>query len=447
MTEPNPPSSFKPPCERDDALAVLKRLREAGHVAYFAGGCVRDELMGLQPKDYDVATDAPPDRVRELFTNTQAVGAAFGVILVRHRRSVVEVATFRTDVSYEDGRRPTAVKFTTAEEDAKRRDFTINGLFLDPIENRVIDYVGGREDIREKVLRAIGNPDERFIEDHLRLLRAVRFAARFELQIELATARAINRHASQLARISPERIAEELRHMFALPEQGADWAWHALRCEFPGLSDVIFRFLGPPPDVAMRINSTGVFTGFPAHDPWPFGLSLAAITLEWAMMQVRTADVAAFFDRAWIQRMTRAARQSLRISNDELDQMAGALEGVGILLRDPDPRVAVLKRFLARPTAALSRKLLNRLVCHVGVDRVRRLNDALDQLSQGDFAPPPLLAGDDLVARGLAPGPAFKRALDFVYDEQLEGRVTTREQALELGERKVREFEAGRPAR
>src|SRR5688500_19277335 len=130
---------------REDALAIVRRLRDAGHVAYFAGGCVRDELLGLTPKDYDVATDAPPDRVRKLFTNTQAVGAAFGVILVRHRTSVIEVATFRTDGKYLDGRRPEAVTFTTAEEDAKRRDFTINGLFLDPIENRVMDYVGGHE--------------------------------------------------------------------------------------------------------------------------------------------------------------------------------------------------------------------------------------------------------------------------------------------------------------
>ena len=134
------------------------RLREAGHVAYFAGGCVRDELLGLTPKDYDVATDAPPDRVRQLFSNTQAVGAAFGVILVRHRKSVVEVATFRTDGKYLDGRRPEAVTFTTAEEDAKRRDFTINGLFLDPIENKVIDYVGGQEDLQNKVLRRSAMP-------------------------------------------------------------------------------------------------------------------------------------------------------------------------------------------------------------------------------------------------------------------------------------------------
>jgi poly(A) polymerase len=449
MTDPAAPASpsNKPPCLREDALAVLVRLREAGHVAYFAGGCVRDELMGLEPKDYDIATDAPPQRVRELFSSTQAVGAAFGVILVRHRRSIVEVATFRTDVSYEDGRRPTAVRFTTAEEDAKRRDFTINGLFLDPVENRVIDYVGGQQDIHSRILRAIGNPDERFAEDHLRLLRAVRFAARFQLAIDPATSQAIGRHAPQLARISPERIAEELRLMFAIPEQGAAWAWHALRCEYPGLSNVIFRFLGSPPDDETRASFAGLFAGFPVQDPWPFGLSLASISLEWVMMQNRTSDVVPLVQRSSVQRITRALRQALRISNEEGDQVTGTLEGIGMLLRDANPTTAVLKRFLARKTAPLSRRLLDRLACHIGVEPVRRLNAALDGLAQSDFAPPPLLTGDDLVARGLTPGPAFKRALDFVYDEQLEDRVRTREEAIELGVKKVREFEAERHAR
>src|SRR3954453_21046057 len=160
---PNPPPPPTPApgkaADREDALAVVRRLRQAGHVAYFAGGCVRDLLLGLEPKDFDVATDAPPPRVRELFSNTQAVGAAFGVILVRHRGSQVEVATFRADGKYPDGRRPEEVKFTSAEEDARRRDFTINGLFLDPLENdRVIDYVGGQEDLKLRRIRAIGEP-------------------------------------------------------------------------------------------------------------------------------------------------------------------------------------------------------------------------------------------------------------------------------------------------
>ena len=188
-------SDEKPPIPADvkrgsaeDALAVVQRLREAGHVAYFAGGCVRDMLLGLTPKDYDIATDAPPVRVRELFKNTQAVGAAFGVILVRQAKSVIEVATFRADLKYVDGRRPEGVVFTTAEEDAKRRDFTINGMFFDPVENKVIDYVGGQADLKNRVLRAIGEANHRFEEDHLRLLRAVRFAARFGLEIDPVTA-------------------------------------------------------------------------------------------------------------------------------------------------------------------------------------------------------------------------------------------------------------------
>src|SRR5204863_2724342 len=153
---------------REDAITILRRLRDAGHVAYFAGGCVRDQLLGLTPKDYDVATDAPPPRVRQLFNNTQAVGAAFGVILVRHGRSQIEVATFRAEGAYLDGRRPSEVTFTTAEQDARRRDFTINGLFYDPVEDKVIDYVGGQRDLEHRWLRAIGDPDRRFAEDHLR---------------------------------------------------------------------------------------------------------------------------------------------------------------------------------------------------------------------------------------------------------------------------------------
>ena len=156
---------------------MVRRLREAGHVAYFAGGCVRDLLLGSVPKDYDVATDAPPTAGGELFSNSQAVGAAFGVILVRVRGSQVEVATFRAEAGYNDGRHPSQVHFTTAQEDAKRRDFTINGLFLDPLTDQVIDYVGGQDDLRARRLRAIGNPSDRFEEDSLRLLRAVRFSA------------------------------------------------------------------------------------------------------------------------------------------------------------------------------------------------------------------------------------------------------------------------------
>ena len=417
--------------DRDDAIAVVRRLREAGHVAYFAGGCVRDQLLGLEPKDYDVATDAPPQRVRELFGNTQAVGAAFGVILVRHRRSVIEVATFRADLEYRDGRRPEGVRFTTAEEDARRRDFTINGLFYDPVEDRVIDYVGGQKDLNDKLLRAIGDPDQRFGEDHLRLLRAIRFAARFGLEIEPQTAAAIRAHALQLKRISPERVADELRRTFAGPD--AEWAWRAMKYDYPALAETIFRFAGPPPRDLKADTDPNLFRGPESGVIWPFGLSLAAASLEWSIHQANSGDIMKLLEPKRVAQAVRALRQSLRISNDEAEQMEGALAGLGILLREPrPPRVATVKRFLARPTAAMSRELLAQLGCKIGANNVEALQRTLDETSRTDYAPPPLITGDDLTAAGLAPGPLFKRVLEEAYDAQLEERVKTKEQALRM---------------
>jgi poly(A) polymerase len=421
-----PQNSSRPPCHRDDALAIVKRLREQGHVAYFAGGCVRDLLLGLEPKDYDVATDAPPTRVRELFGNTQAVGAAFGVILVRHGRSTVEVATFRADMEYEDGRHPVGVRFTSAEEDAKRRDFTINGLFLDPVEDRVIDYVGGQDDLRAKIIRAIGDPEARFREDHLRLLRAIRFAARLGFEIDPRTGQAIHHHATHLVRISPERIAEELR--LILTRFDAHWAWYAMVKEYPGIADTIFRFAGPAPTDR---HLPGVFYFDPAL-PLSFGLALAAISLDWAILQNRSVPVPSLLEHDNVARMVRALRQSLRISNDETDEMRDTLEGLRILLTTGPLAVAQAKRFLQRATAVQSRRLLKTIVCLLGQQLVSARNQQLDELLKTDFAPAPLITGDDLVAAGYTPGRQFKKVLDEVYDAQLEDRITTKEQAIQL---------------
>jgi tRNA nucleotidyltransferase/poly(A) polymerase len=366
--------------------------------------------------------------VRQLFSNTQAVGAAFGVILVRHKKSVVEVATFRTDGKYLDGRRPEAVTFTTAEEDAKRRDFTINGMFLDPIENRVIDYVGGQEDLKNRVLRAIGDPNHRFEEDHLRLLRAVRFAARFGLEFEPITASAIASHTSHLARISPERIADELRIMLSPPTR--DHAWEVLQ-RF-GLDTIIFRFWelpwkGPHPEIR---GSRGVilFSQVAAGERISFGLALAAATLEYALQRVPSLD-------RWpdipVRAAVRAMRQSLRLSNEEADEMEGALYGLEQLIKF-DLTEAQLKRFLARRTAGASRTLLSALPANWEVERRSRVSGRLAELEHTDFAPTPLITGDDLTDAGLQPGPTFKVALDQTYDAQLEGRITTRKEALEM---------------
>jgi poly(A) polymerase len=431
-----PDNSSRPQCRREDAVAVVQQLRAAGHIAYFAGGCVRDLLLDLQPKDYDVATDAPPQRVREIFKNTQAVGAAFGVILVRLNKSQIEVATFRRDLEYEDGRHPVGVKFTSAEEDAKRRDFTINGLFLDPVENRVIDFVGGQEDLKTQIVRAIGDPEERFREDHLRVLRAVRFAARLEFNIEAKTADAIRKHAPHLTRISPERIAEELRLM--LTRFDAGWAWFAMVDEFPGISDVIFRFSGPAPTSEQREHLPGMLSYGP-DESWDFALSLAAAALDWSIMQNRgtVTDVRRLLETANIQRMIRALRQSLRISNEEVDMMRGTLEGVAVLLMER-PSVATLKRLLQCSTASLSRRLLQQLPCLVGQTLISKLNETLDAMARTDFAPPPFITGEDLIAAGLKPGKLFKQILNTVYDAQLEDRVTSKPDAMKLAMEQIK---------
>ncbi|HWE97210.1 MAG TPA: CCA tRNA nucleotidyltransferase [Tepidisphaeraceae bacterium] len=429
----------KPRCEREDALFVLRRLRDADYAAYFAGGCVRDLLLGREPKDWDVATDAPPERVRTLFSNTQAVGAAFGVILVRKGGSAVEVATFRADAQYVDGRHPTAVRFTTAQEDAQRRDFTINGLFLDPLkdaplEGQVIDYVGGRDDLKARLIRAIGDPDARFNEDHLRMLRAVRFAARFGFEIEPATAAAIRSHSPQLTRISPERIADELRTMLTPPARVE--AYRLL--DSLHLRGLLFRFFPPSNGGARMDRSVSVFNAAAPGRGVAFALSLAAASLDEQLWRLPPAsDPRPLFQRSSVQKVVHALRQSLKISNEESEAVQGALEGIAPLVTDAYPTVATLKRFLALPTSDLSRELLESLRVTATLDgaRVEQLQKQLAALEQTEFAPPPLITGDDLTAAGMSPGPAFKRILDAAYDAQLEDRITTREQAMEMAMR------------
>jgi poly(A) polymerase len=420
-------SSTKQSCRREDALDVLRRLRDAGHVAYFAGGCVRDELLGLVPKDYDVATDAPPTRVREIFRNTQSVGAAFGVILVRFRASIVEVATFRAEGRYLDGRRPTDVRFTTAQEDAKRRDFTINGLFLDPINNEVIDYVRGQQDLRHKLLRAIGDPVARFEEDHLRMLRAVRFASRFDLAIDPATADAIKTHAEKLKRISPERIAEELRLTLMPPTRTV--AWPMLR-EL-GLLRVIFRLV----ELKGQIHApSALFSHVAPGESIGFGLALAAAVLSIASEREFPHSLSPSSIRA----VVRALRQTLRVSNEESDELERTLLATGTCLHQ-QPGVAALKRLLATSAAESVMRLLGAIGA-IGYQsrEVAQLLERMRSLQRTVVAPPPLLTGDDLVAMGFRPGPQFKRILDRVYDEQLEDRVTSRDAAMELARTMMR---------
>lgn len=417
---------------RADATAVLTRLRDSGHLAYFAGGCVRDLLLGKEPKDWDVATDAPPTRVREIFPRTQAVGAAFGVILVRQGRSQVEVATFRTDGRYIDGRHPQGVTYSNPEEDANRRDFTINGLFLDPLNDLVIDYVGGQADLAARVIRAIGDPQHRFDEDYLRMLRAVRFAARLGFEIEPATASAILAHSPLLTRISPERIADELRVMLPPPTRVA--AWKLL--DVLGLLPVIFRFVDVPPgdpDESRTID--GLFNQVRPGEAAPFSLVLATAAVQWLWWASPAGrDIRSIFEKPVVAGLIAGVRKALRLSNDECDAATGTLEGLAPLLRDEPPGVAALKRFLARPTCGFSRDLLAAMADAKLVERDRYgwLISSLAALEETEFAPTPLITGDDLTAAGFRPGPLFRKLLDSVYDAQLEGRVGSREAALQL---------------
>lgn len=424
MSDPTNNEPQRPAARRADALAVVKRLREAKQIAYFAGGCVRDELMGIKPKDYDIATDASPQRVKELFNHAQAVGAAFGVMLVRQNQSVMEVATFRRDGEYLDGRRPSNVQFTTPQEDAQRRDFTINGLFFDPVANEVVDFVGGREDLKAKLLRAIGNPDARFSEDYLRLLRAVRFAARFDLTIDGATAEAMKKHAAQLKAISPERSAEELRLMLKSPTRGKAIS---LLIEF-GLLDVIFRFSKPA--IANGNESALKVVHQLGDEPVSLGLALAAIMLGRLGGDEMTLPIAD------LKSETRSLRQALRFSNEESDDFFESLEGVMIARDSASLTLAKMKRFLARPSADHSRRLMRALAkCGIQSGFFEEVEKHLAELAKTEFAPVPLLSGDDLITAGFSPGKLFKQLLEQVYDAQLEARISSKEESLELAKK------------
>jgi poly(A) polymerase len=400
--------------EREFAIAVVQRLRDEGYQALWAGGCVRDELLGLVPKDYDVATDARPEQVRALFRRHVAVGESFGVVKVfgpRRPKSPlleVEVATFRNDGAYIDGRRPSEVVFSSPQEDAQRRDFTVNGMFFDPLESRLIDYVGGQADLQRRVLRAIGAPELRFREDKLRLLRAVRIATRFELQIEPATAAAIRQMAPTLTVVSAERIAAELRQLLVHPRraQGMD-----LLCEL-GLAEPILPELvplqGPLWNHVLRVLG---------RLPEPsFALALAALLCNLG------AGVADEIGRR------------LKLSNDERVRTRWLVEKYQYLREARQLRTSQLKVLLAHPGIGelLALHRADAQASGRGTEHVEYCESLLGEWGPAELNPPPLLTGHDLTELGLEPGPRFKRFLETVREAQLDGTIEARPQALEL---------------
>jgi poly(A) polymerase len=441
---------MNPMTAREFAISVVRRLREAGYQAFWAGGCVRDELLGLVPKDYDVATDARPEEVRKLFRRTVAVGMSFGVVKVLGPRLddkflEVEVATFRRDVydlgDAHDGRHPGGVEFTSAEEDALRRDFTINGMFFDPLENRLIDYVGGQDDLRARRLRAIGDPAARFAEDKLRLMRGVRMATRFDLTIEPATLAAMQEMAAQITVVSAERIAEELRQLLVHPRRAAGMN---LLLDV-GLAAAVLPELLPMKGLPQGPPSA------PTGDLWDhvlrvldllgrdvsFPLAAAALLHDVGKPRSvgRGPDRYTFHSHEHIgRRLAEEIGVRLKLANAERERIEWLVEKHQMLCEVRQMRTSKVKVLLNHPgireLIALHRA--DALASGKSIEHVEYCEALLEEWSAAELNPPPLLTGHDLQKHGLTPGPRFKELLDAVREAQLDGTVTSAKQALEL---------------
>ena len=420
-------------------LEVLRILRENGHEALLVGGCVRDLLLGRKPKDWDVATDALPDRIEALFPKTVAVGKAFGIIaVVCDDGSTVEVATYRADSPYADGRHPSTVAFTNAREDALRRDFTVNALFLDPATGDIRDYIGGRADLDARVIRAIGDPETRFKEDHLRLLRAVRFAVVLGFSIEPATFAAIQKLAPQIHRISAERIRDELfRLLTEAPQAGQ--ALQLLR-DAGLLKEILPEIealvgVEQPPEFHPEGDVfTHVKLMLDAMPPNP-SLRLALAVLLHDIGKPPTANFATLPDGTQRWRfenhapvgaeMARAILERLRAPNALVADVCAIVAG-HMRIADADKmRPPKLRRLIGAPTFADELEL-HRLDCassHAILDVYDFLKAKQAEFAAEPVLPPPLVTGRDLIALGHAPGPHFAQILRDAYDRQLEGQT------------------------
>jgi poly(A) polymerase len=406
--------------KRDFAVEVVRRLQGAGFRALWAGGCVRDFLRGRVPKDYDVATDARPDAVRDLFgrRRTLAVGASFGVIVVvgTKQSGNIEVATFRTEGPYADGRRPDHVDFSTPEEDAQRRDFTINGMFYDPIAEQVHDYVGGEADLAAGIVRAIGKPADRMSEDKLRLLRAVRFAATMDFALDPKTAEAVRLQAHEIRIVSAERITQELQKMLVDPHRRRAMD---LARELGLLAEIV-------PELAPVISST---TAAETPPEWAATLRRLQLLNEPAFELAAAALLLAVPNSA---AAATAICKRLRMSNDETEAITWLLLHVAEVYASKTKSLAQLKRLLAHANALNVVELarVDALARDGDLSCVMHCEEMLRQTPRERLDPPPLVTGDDLIALGLEPGRFFGQILDAVRDEQLNEKLTTKDEAM-----------------
>jgi poly(A) polymerase len=427
---------------RAAATDIARRLQDAGHTAYFAGGCVRDELLAHTPHDYDIATSAKPTEVQALFPHTQAVGAHFGVILVMEHGRAFEVATFRSDHEYIDGRRPEMVTFSTPEEDAQRRDFTINGMFRDPVADQLIDFVGGQRDLQSKTLRAIGAPAARFREDKLRLLRAIRFAARFDYAIDEATWEAIRTHAADIHAVSAERIREEVVKIFthANRVRGFDLldASGLMREILPEI-EALKGCEQPPqfhPEGDVFVHTRAMLELLPPEVPPTLALSVLFHDIGKPPTFRYHADEDRIrfsgHDRVGAD-MTERLMERLRFSRAEIERVTEAVRQHMVFKDVQKMRTAKLKRFMARE--GFDEELeLHRVDCtssHGALDNYDFLKNKAAEFASEPLIPPPLITGRDLIALGWQPGPHFGPILEAVQNAQLEKTLTTKEDALD----------------
>lgn len=423
------------------ARQVVERLQRAGFQALYAGGCVRDRLRGVEPHDYDVATDARPEQVQRLFPRTVAVGAQFGVVCVLGQGLEVQVASFRDDGIYVDGRHPESVSFSTPERDAQRRDFTVNGLFYDPLKDQLIDYVGGRQDLDARLLRAIGDPAARFREDRLRLLRAVRFATVLGFEIEEETWRAVKANAAQINEVSAERIREELVKIFLHPRRvrGFDLLDESglLREILPEI-EALKGCEQPPqfhPEGDVFVHTRIMLGLLPEQVSLPLVLSVlfhdigkpGTYSLDPAEGRIRFSG----HDKLGAT-MTEELMLRLRFPRRDIDATVQAVDAHMVFKDVQRMRVSRLKRFMARPGFEEEMEL-HRVDCtssHGDLGNYHFLREKAEEFAKEPLIPPPLITGRDLITLGFKPGPRFGEILEAVESRQLEGLLQNRDEAL-----------------
>ncbi|MBT3191064.1 MAG: CCA tRNA nucleotidyltransferase [Verrucomicrobia bacterium] len=440
MSVQNQPDTAAPEVQREAATAAVQRLQQAGYTSYLAGGCVRDRLLGIEPLDYDIATEAHPDQVLALFPGATAVGKSFGVVVTPWPPWTFEIATFRQDHDYQDGRHPSHVSFVTAEEDATRRDFTINAMFYDPIADTLHDFIGGEEDLNRGIIRCVGDADQRFKEDHLRMLRAIRFAARFGFKIESRTEQAIRRTAEKVASISPERIQSELTRLL-------------MEAQHPGQAVLMLESLGVLPVILPEVAALREQEQPPEFHPEGDVLTHTVIMLD--AMRTRDATLAyatLFHDLGKPQTATHDGDR-IRF-NCHAERGAEMAESILTRLRFPTKltdavkhcvrnhmhfidvqkmRKATLRRLMGAPTfdTELELQRLDCVASHGLLDNYAFLKAARAEMANEPILPPRWVTGRDLLNAGVPEGRTIGKWLRIAYDAQLEGRFENQRDLLE----------------